>query len=475
MALRLVSVDRETPMLLPPDLRDWVPANHIAHFILEAVEVIPESAMHLNWRGSGSQQYPPSMMLALLIYAYSTGRFGSREIEGATHQDVALRYICADLHPDHDTICSFRRENRELFKRAFVSVLETAAEMKVLKRVGNVAIDGSKVMANASKHSAVSYQRAGEMITELELEVERLLKKAEETDASAAPSGLDIPAEIMLRQKRLERLKEARAVIEQRAKERAQKQRAEYEAKLARRRAIEESGKKPRGKAPKPPKQSPEPKDQYNFTDPESRIMKAGNSTHFEQCYNAQAAVDADGSMLILGEHLSDAPNDKEQLVPGLACIETKVKEVETVLVDSGYYSEAAVRQAEKPKEEGPSPLTVYAAMERQAHHRTIEEVLGQNPPMAETAPDRQAPVAEQMRHRLSTTKGRELYGLRKQTVEPVFGIIKERMGFRRFHLRGKAKAALEWTLVCLTYNVKRLHRLAQHALISGENATATA
>ena len=283
-------------MFLPPDLRDWLPANHIVHFILEAVEEIPESAMHVNWRGSGSAQYPPGLMLALLIYSYCTGRFSSREIEAATASEVALRYLCAGHQPDHDPICTFRRENRVLFKKAFCAVLEIAAEMKVLKQVGSVSIDGSKVLANASKHAAVSYQRAGEKIAQLEMEVETLLQKAEAADRAAHATGLDVPKELELRHKRLARLREARAVIEERAKERAAQERAEDEAKLAVRAQREAEGRKPGGRPPPPPpprSETPAPKEQYNFTDPESRIMKSRSG--FEQCYNAQQAVDGGG------------------------------------------------------------------------------------------------------------------------------------------------------------------------------------
>lgn len=448
-------------MLLPPDIRDWIPQNHIAHFILEAVEVIPESAGHINWRGSGSEQYPPQMMLALLIYAYVTGRFSSREIERATYSDVAMRFLSGDTHPDHDTICAFRRQNEALFKRAFVGVLETAREMGHLKKVGNVSLDGSKVMAAASRHSAVSYAHAGRSIEQLELEVEELMKKAEAADSTSVNDGLDIPAEIERRQKRLEAMKKARAVIEERAREKAAKEQVEYERKVQIHEARRAAGKRG-GRKPKPPQQTPLPKDQYNFTDPESRIMKSGSSGNFEQSYNAQCAVDAEGSMLIVGMHVSDAPNDKEQLVPGVQSIEPGIRQVEAVLVDSGFYSEKAVAEVEKAREDGSSAPVVYAALKRESHHRTLEELAG----APEPAPlPEGAGIRETMEHRLATANGRELYKQRKQTVEPVFGIIKEVMGFRRLSLRGKSKANLEWMLVCAAYNLKRLHRLVQNAM----------
>lgn len=458
MAAHFVTIDRQTPMLLPEDMRAWVPENHIVHFILEAVEEIPESALHINWIGSGSDQFPPRMMLALLIYGYITGRFSSREIEAATYSDVGMRYLSANTHPDHDTLCSFRRQNEELFKEAFVRVLETAQEMKVLKKVGTVSLDGSKILANASKHSAVSYDRAGEMVKQMELEVEALMKKAEEADNRPLEDGLSVPEEIARREDRIERLKHARAVIEQRAKEKAAQQRPEYERKIAERQARKLDGKPMKGREPKDPSSTPEGKDQFNFTDPESRIMKAGNGDHFEQRYNVQAAVDADGSMLIVGQRVSDQPNDKKELVDGIQSIDPDIKVTESVLVDSGFYSEKAVEEVERIHE-GKAPITVYAAVEKQGHHRTVADLeKKQEPePLAENAS-----AKEKMQHRLKTAAGRQLYRLRKQTVEPVFGIIKKVMGFRRFSMRGKKKASLEWTLVTLAYNIKRLHKLAQ-------------
>ena len=397
----------------------------------------------------------------MLIYSYVTGRFSSREIEMATYSDFAMRFLSADTHPDHDTICTFRRQNEALFKSAFVSVLETAAEMGHLKKVGNVSLDGTKVLANASKHSAVSYGHAGRSVAELELEVGELLRKAEQADTTPRDDGLDLPAEIERRQKRLEALRKARAVIEERARERAAKERPEYERKVNAREARKAAGQRV-GRTPKPPQETPAPKDQYNFTDPESRIMKAGTGGHFEQTYNAQSVVDAEGSLLILGTYVCDAPNDKEQLVPGVGSVDPAIRRVEAVLVDNGFYSEEAIARIEQPRAEGcPGPV-VYAALKRQSHHRTLEELAGrpEPEPLAEGAG-----IKERMEHRLATAAGRELYKLRKQTVEPVFGIIKEVMGFRRFSLRGKAKANLEWLLVSASYNVKRLHRMVQNAL----------
>lgn len=459
MPARFVNVDRSTPMLLPCDLREWVQPEHIVHFIVEAVEQISLAHFQVNERGTGDRQYPPAMMLALLIYCYATGRSGSRTIEAATYSDVAVRYICGNEHPDHSSICEFRRANQTGIEAAFVQVLQMAQELKLL-RVGTISIDGTKLLANASKHAAVSYGRAGEMIEQLQLEVKELLAKAEAADAQEQSAGLDIPAELARREKRLAALKEARRVIEARAQQHAAAKQSEYEAKLAERQGERDQGNKPKGKDPQPPSAEPEAKAQYNFTDPESRIMKAGSSGHFEQAYNAQAAVEQ--NMLIVGAQLSQAPNDKEQLNPTLATVPPQLQpEIKTVLVDSGYYSEAAVQTAEQKPDGTPTGVTVYAAVERLRHHRTVEDLIPKNeldPPVAE------ATAKERMAHRLKTKAGRELYKLRKQTVEPVFGIIKEAMGFRRFRLRGRERVSLEWTLVCLSYNLKRMFTLKQQA-----------
>lgn len=460
MAARFVNLDRQTPMFLPCDLREWIPEGHIVHFILDAVEQLPLSHLHVNHRGTGSEQYPPAMMLALLIYCYATGRFGSRTIEAATYSDVAVRYLCANTHPDHDSICAFRAHNEGAFRAAFVRVLQLAQTL-CLTRLGTVSIDGTKIQANASKHAAVSYQRAGEMIAQLELEVNQLLERAQQAEAQESPEPLDLPAEIKRRADRQAALQKARQVIEARAKEMAAAQQGDYQAKQAARQAQREAGKKPRGKEPMPPSAEPDPKTQYNFSDPESRIMKAGSGNHFEQAYNAQAAVD--GAMLIVGARVSEAPNDKQELAPTVAAISPVVApDVEAVLVDSGFYSEAAVRAVEQKADGTPSGVTVYATVEKHSHHKTVEDLLPQPDP---AAPGPQASAKEQMAHRLKTAAGQSLYKLRKQTVEPVFGIIKEVMGFRRFLLRGRVKVNLEWLLVCVSYNLKRLFALKNLAL----------
>jgi len=453
MPARFVNIDRDTPLLLPPDLRQWIPENHLAHYIVDAVDSLPLTHLAVNERGTGDAQYPPRMMLSLLTYCYATGTFSSRAIEQATYTDVAVRFITGDTHPDHDTICAFRCQNKQLLAESFVQVLAMAREMHLLK-VGQitVATDGTKILANASKHTAVSYQRAAEQIELLEQEVATLLQKAEDADSTPLQDGLTIPDEIARRRERIEKLKAARAVIEARARERAVAERPAYEAKQAVREVKKQRGEKVPGRAPQPPRETPQPKDQFNFTDSESRIMKCGSGEHFEQAYNAQASVETD-SRLIVGARVTDQPNDKEQLAPNVAAIPTAVVGVVgAVLADNGFYSEGAVRTVERSG--GP---TVYAAVEKSSHHRTVADLEQR---VEAPIPAADASLAAVMAHRLQTKAGRTLYKLRQQTVEPVFGIVKEAMGFRRFLMRGLEKVQLEWTLVCLAYNVRRLHRL---------------
>jgi len=454
MAARIKNLDRDTPMLMAPDLRDWVRPDHIVHFIIDAVDLLPREYFQLNHRGTGDEQYPPRMMLALLIYCYATGRFSSRVIENATAEDVGVRHICGgDLRPDHDTICTFRRTNRTLFEKAFVEVLLMAQETAGLRKVGTVSIDGTKIKANASKHSAVSYKHAGTQIELLRKEVEQLTAKADQTDNTPLDDGLSIPVEIARRADRIKSLEHAREMIKARYEDERQQKQAEYEEKTAKREEQRRNGKKPGGKEPHPPSVEPPDNKQYNFTDPESRIMKAGNGSHFEQAYNAQAAVDTE-TLLIVGQLVTDAPNDKEQLNPVLASIPAEVAEPANVLTDTGYYSEKAVKDAEA--DGGP---TIYSAMAKSSHHVSVADLEKQ--PLPE-APPLGAPMKEQMTYRLKTPDGRALYKQRKQTVEPVFGVIKEVLGFRRFSMRGKEKAKTEWGLVCLSYNLKKIFNLTR-------------
>lgn len=439
--------DRVTSFLLPPSVDEWLPQRHLARFIVEVVEGLDLSAMSKNYRGTGSASYHPAPLLGLLVYGYATGVFSSRKLERATYDSVAFRFIAANDHPDHDTIATFRRRFLKEIEALFVKVLLLAREMGVLK-MGTLALDGTKIHANASRHRALSYEHAGKIEAQLKEEVAELLAKAEAADQTDVPDGMSIPEELARRQDRLEKLAVAKAKIEARAAERYARELTEHEAKLAAREAkTAATGKKPRGKPPQPPVQGPLPKDQINLTDEESRIMPVAGGG-FEQCYNAQAVVTAD-SMLVIAADVVQAPNDKQQIEPMLNQIgglPDSLGKAERLLADTGYFSAANVAACEAA---GIAPLI---AMGRQPHHPPLGEFFCDDP----LAPENPTPV-EAMAHRLKTRAGRELYALRKQIPEPVFGIIKSVMGFRQFLLRGIDKVRGEWRLVTMAWNLKRM------------------
>jgi transposase len=439
--------DRLTDFLMPPSVDEWLPERHLARFVVEVIDGLDLSAMSKSYRGTGSASYHPAPLLGLLVYGYATGVFSSRKLERATYDSVAFRFIAANDHPDHDTIATFRRRFLKDIEAQFVKVLVLAREMGVLK-MGTVALDGTKIHANASRHSALSYEHAGKIEAQLKAEVAELLAKAEAADQTDIPDGISIPEELARRADRLEKIATARAKIEARAKECYARELAEHEAKLAAREAkIAATGKKPGGKPPQPPVEGPLPKDQINLTDEESRIMPVAGGG-FEQCYNAQAAVAAD-SLLVIAADVVQAPNDKQQIEPILNQIDTlpdELGEVDTLLADTGYFSAANVDACNAA---GIEPLI---AMGRQPHHPPVGELFCDDP----EAPENPTPV-EAMAHRLKTRAGRDLYALRKQIPEPVFGIIKSVMGFRQFMLRGIDKVRGEWRLVTMVWNLKRM------------------
>jgi hypothetical protein len=403
------------------------------------------------YRGSGSAAHHPRMLLGVLIYGYATGVFSSRKLERATYDSVAFRYIAANDHPDHDTIAMFRRRFLEEIEGLFVRVLLLAREMGVLK-MGTVGLDGTKIHASASRHSALSWDHAGKLEAQLKAEVADLLARAEAADEGDVPDGMSIPEELAVREKRLAKLAEARGKIEAQAKERYARERAEQEAKLAARAAkTAATGKKPGGKPPAPPVEGPLPKDQINLTDADSRIMPASGGG-FEQSYNAQAVVAA-GSLLVVAADVVQAPNDKQQLEPMLDKIEAlpeRLGAVETLLADAGYFSAANVEACREAR------LEPLIAIGREPHHPALDERFAKERP----APENPTPV-EAMAHRLKTPEGRKLYALRKQTPEPVFGIIKSALGFRQFSLRGLDKVRADWSLVTMAWNLKRMFVLA--------------
>jgi transposase len=338
------STDRLTGFLMPPSIDEWLPERHLARFVVEIIEGLDLTAMSKSYRGTGSASYHPAPLLGLLVYGYATGVFSSRKLERATHDSVAFRFIAANDHPDHDTIATFRRRFLKEIEALFVKVLLLAREMGVL-RMGTVALDGTKIHANASRHSALSYEHAGKIEAQLKAEVGELLAKAEAADQMDIPDGMSIPEELARREDRLEKLAVARAKIEARAKERHAREMADHEAKLAAREAkTAATGKKPGGKPPQPPMEGPLPTDQINLTDEESRIMPVAGGG-FEQCYNAQAAVAA-GSLLIVAQDVVQAVNDKQQIEPMLDQIDKlpdELGEVNTLLADTGYFSAANV------------------------------------------------------------------------------------------------------------------------------------
>ena len=450
MEPKFLEVDRETLYLLPPSVQDWLPEGHLARFVVEIVEQLDLRSLKASYAGRGSQPYNPAMLLALLFYGYSTGVFSSRKLERSTYDSVAFRFIAANRHPDHDTIATFRKRFLKELSGLFVQILMIARQMNMLK-LGSVSLDGSKVKANASKHKALSYEHACKLETQLKSEVADLLKKAESADKADIPDGMNVPEELQRREQRLSGIAAAKVEIERRAAERHAREQAAYEEKgAARAKKTEETGKKPKGKQPKPPTAGPSAKDQVNLTDEESRIMPISGGG-FEQTYNAQAAVDTE-SKLIVTAHITQQSNDKLELEPTLKNLNALPKQLGTVtelLADSGYFSETNVNACIGEE------ITPYIAVDRQSHNRSLWERFKEPPPLPDDADS-----VTTMKHRLKTKAGKAVYALRKVTSEPVFGIIKAVMGFRGFMLRGKESVSGEWNLTCMAYNIKRMHSL---------------
>jgi transposase/IS5 family transposase len=429
-------------------VEEWLPDRHLARFVVETVEQMDLSQMTQAYRGSGTVAYHPAMLLALLIYGYATGECSSRKIERATYESVAFRFIAANQHPDHDTLAVFRRRFLPQIEGLFVQVLQVAQALGLLK-LGTIALDGTKIKANASKHAAFSHGHTLKLEEQLTREVRELLLLAEQADNVPIPDSLDIPEELTRREARLAAIRQARAQIEARAAQRQAEEQQEYERKVAARK--ERTGKK-QGRPPDPPTASgPDQRDQVNLTDPDSRIMKCAGDV-FEQAYNAQAAVDAD-THLIVGARLTDAPVDKRQLRPMLLELQglpATFGKAETLLADAGYFSLGNVEACENAQ------LIPLIAADRQTHHPHWSERHREAPLLADGAD-----ALARMRHRLKTPEGRRRYALRKCTPEPVFGIIKSVMRFRQFSLRGLQKVQGEWKLVAMSWNIKRMFALA--------------
>ena len=443
-----VECDRDQAFLLPPDLRDWLPADDLGHFVIEAVERVDLGAFKVNHRGTGSAQYHPRMMLALMIYCYANGIFSSRRIERATHRDIGVRFVAANRHPDHDTIARFRRENFAAVSESFLQVLLLAKELKLL-RVGLVSVDGSKFKANASKHRSVTYERAGALIAQLEGEIAALLGRAEAADAAGEDDPQALPKEIARREALRDKLDAARRRLEAQADARAAAEREAYEAKVA---AREKRRGRAKGKHPKPPTETPAADAQSNLSDPDSRLMRKSKHHEYRQAYNAQAAVDAGGSQLIVSARISQCASDRNDLVADIEAIPAALGRPETVLADNGYANGAEVAALEA------SGIEALVSTSAEGRLRTHDfRPAKAHPAAREPKTDWLKAMAE----KLASEEGRALYKRRRQTVEPVFGIIKAVLGFAGFSLRGFEKVEGEWTLVALAYNCKRLHKLS--------------
>ena len=420
----------EQDLLLPPSLRDWLPENHLAYFVSDVVDQLDLSAIESYYEQEerGYPPYHPRMMTKILVYGYCVGVFSSRRLQKRLQEDVGFRVLAAGNEPDFRTLSDFRKLHLAALEALFQQVLRMALELGAMK-LGRVAIDGSKLKANASKHKAMSYQRMKEQEQRLREEVRRLLQQAaaidEAEDAAYGPNhvGEELPAELQRRDERLRRIREAKRALEARA-------RAEAEAE----------GKEEEEAA----KVKPEATAQYSFTDPESRILKGPDG--FLQGYNAQIAVEP-VLQLIVGQAVTQQANDKRQLLPMLSQVQAQSGRKPTVvLADNGYLSEKNLQGTAKMR------IEAYVAVNQQKHNQIV-------PPCPRGPIPESATILERMRRKLQTKMGRKIYARRKAIVEPVFGQIKQGRGFRQFLLRGIDKVRGEWALVCMTHNLLKLHR----------------
>jgi transposase len=449
MSRKFKIADYEATLNSTVILRECLPVDHLARFIVDVSAQLDLSALYAHYSPRGGEAIAPEILLGLLFYGYATGTFSSRKIEKATYESIPFRFIAGGLHPDHDTIATFRKTFLPALKDLFVQILLYAQEVGVLT-LGNISLDGTKIHADASKSSAISYKRLLALESQLRTEVDELFALTEHAEQTEGPVGGEIADEIAFRQERLANLAKAKAVLEARAQERYAAEQAAYEAKVREREATaHQTGRKPRGRPPTPPPSGPRDKDQYNFTDPESRIMKNSNNDGFDQHYNAQAVVTQD-SFLIVANTLSNHPNDHAEAIPTLDAIPATVGKPTAGALDNGYFSAKNIAAMEA------RDIAPYIATGREPHHRSWRSYFAPQPapPPADASP----PV--QMAYKLQTEIGQAIYRLRKCTGEPVLGIIKDVLGFRQFSLRGLQAAAGEWCLVCTAFNLKRLHTL---------------
>jgi transposase len=443
----------EQRLLLPPDLREWVPEDDLVWFISDTVDALDLSAIVASYDGGdgrGQPPYHPAMMVKLLLYAYCVGLPSSRKIERATHRDVAVRALTADQQPDHDSIAEFRKRHLPALAQLFVQVLRLCQAAGLVK-LGHVALDGTKIKAKASRHKAMSYARMEEAEGRLQEEVRRLLDEAERVDAAEDAQygpgrrGDEVPAELARRETRLTKIRELKAALEQEAQERAAQVADEARAKLAAREQRTGRKKGSPAKVPDPAAARPAPTAQRNFTDPDSRIMKDSATDSFIQGYTAEAAADSNGQ-IIVACGVTNAAQDVEQFAPMLMQIEAHTGQRPAVMTaDAGFFSEANLRVADA------QGVDAYIPPDRDRH--------GVAPGAGPPAPNRRGAASEQMRAKLRTPLGDAVYRRRKAIIEPVFAYIKDRRGFRRFSFRGLPKVGAEWALICLTHNLLKLHR----------------
>jgi transposase len=440
-----VPFNRDQAFLLPPDLKAWLPEDDLAHFVVAAVERVPLGAFKVAERTGGKPQYHPRLMLALAVYSYSNGIVSSRQIERATYRDLGVRFVAANLHPDHDTIAAFRRINKAAFEAAFLQVLLLARETGLL-RVGTVSIDGTKIDANASKIRSVRYDRATELRARLAADIAALTAQAEAADAeNDDPQAL--PAAIARRETLKAKLDVACARLETKARAEAEAARPAYEAKKAA--CAAKRGR--RGRPPVPPDDTPSAARQSNLTDPDSALMRRSDAHEYRQAYNAQAVVCADGAQLILATGVTASSADAPSFAATILAMENTIGLPQVVLADTGFASGPAVADLQAREVE---PLV---AIGRTPPHRPYDF---RPPPKPKAARRITEPGRIAMKAKLETDDAKALYNKRKQTVEPVFGIIKSAMGFVRFRLRGLQNVATEWTLIALAYNCRRITRL---------------
>jgi transposase len=449
MTRKCKTVDYEATLNLTVSLREALPAHHLARFVADVSAQLDLSNVYARYGTRGGEPFAPEMLLGVLFYGYATGVFSSRMIEKATYESLPFRFLAGDLHPDHETLANFRKTFLPELKELFVQVLLLAQAAGVLK-LGNISLDGTKMHADASKSHAVRYKRLLELEHQLRAAVEEWFALSEQAEQVNLPAGLVLPDEIARRQERLANLAQAKAVLAARAQERSPADWAEYEAKVdAREEPARRTKRKPRGRGPKPPQPGPRDKDQYNFTDPDSRIMKNSTTDGFDQHYQAQVATDH-SSVLIGADSLSNHANDQAAVEPTLDALPEVLGAPPAGALDTGDFSAANIAALEQ---HGIAP---YSAVGREPHHKHGSAYCVQPlaPPPADASP------LVKMADKLRTEIGQAIYRLRKCTVEPVIGIIKEVWGFRQFSLRGLTAAAGEWCLVCLAFNLKRLQVL---------------